>query len=343
LVNIVLLARDVFEGAVDPTVAVLAVSSTLLYALGAIAIAARIFGTDALLYGSEGGWGDLFSRPASQRNAASVAVAGFCVVLLFPCCVLLAGYLRLQLQLGFSSRLLLNALALAVLFVGVPLTAAVVQRVRLTAGFRLSWPGLSPMLAAIILGLSAWPWAHTVFLLNERIGLTSLTSQHFEMVEAMLEQFRHVPLALILFSMAVVPAVCEELFFRGYLFRALEHTASAGRAIWVSALIFGIFHVVSSGQATPERFLPSTFLGFILGWVAWKSGSVWPGIMLHACHNGLMLCLAYYRDEVGQWGWVAEQQTGLPGSWLIISACGLAIGGGLIRLVSSLRARRMPV
>jgi ABC-2 type transport system permease protein/sodium transport system permease protein len=197
------------------------------------------------------------------------------------------------------------------------------------------------MMAAVILGLSAWPWAHEAFLLNQWIGLTSITSRYLEMVESMLEQMRQVPLTLVLFSLAIVPAVCEELFFRGFLFRSLEAAASAGRAIWVSALTFGVFHVVASGQATPERFLPSTLLGFLLGWVAWKTSSVWPGMLLHACHNALMLCLVYYREQLTEWGWGVENQTHLPASWLAASAGGLLFGGGLLQLVSAFRARKM--
>ena len=69
LVNIVLLARDLLQHNVDPVTAFWVVISTGLFALAAIGVAARIFGTDAILYGSHGTWSDLFRRP--RRSSAA--------------------------------------------------------------------------------------------------------------------------------------------------------------------------------------------------------------------------------------------------------------------------------
>jgi sodium transport system permease protein len=342
LVNIVLLARDVFEGSVDPSMAVLAVCSTLMYAVAAIAVAARIFGTDALLYGSEGGWSDLISRPAKSREVASLPAAMFCVALLFPGSVLLTGFLRQQLHLPMGRLLLFNALATLVLFAGMPLAAAFLQRVRLATGFRVRPARLLALCAAAIWGLTLWPIAHEVFLLNQWLGLTTLTGEQMELVSRLLEQWRELSPWLILFSLALVPALCEELLFRGYLFAALQRATSAGRAIWVSALLFGLFHVVVGSPASPERFLPSTFLGLVLGWLAWRSGSVVPCILLHVCHNGLLLMLAYYRDALIERGWGVQEQQHLPATWLLASLLALAVGGGLLYLAGRPVCSTMP-
>jgi len=332
LVNIVLLARDVLEGSVDPSLAVLAVCSTLLYAVAAIAIAARIFGTDALLYGSEGGWSDLIARPAQRREVASLPAAMFCVALLFPASILVTGYLRQQEQLPMGRLLLFNALATLVLFAGLPLAIAVLQRVRLVTGFRVRPARPLAFCAAAVWGLALWPVAHEIFLLNQWLGLTTLTGEQMDMISELLEQWRELSPWLILFSLALVPAVCEEWLFRGYLFAALQRSTSAGRAIWVSALLFGLFHVVVGSPASPERFLPSAFLGLALGWLAWRSGSVVPGILLHVSHNGLLLMLAYYRDWLIERGWGVQEQQHLPATWLIASLLALAVGGGLLEL-----------
>ena len=75
LVNIVLLARDLFEGAVEPAPAAAAIISTALYAASAIAVAAKIFGTDAVLYGSQSSWSDWFQRPEETRPCANLSGA----------------------------------------------------------------------------------------------------------------------------------------------------------------------------------------------------------------------------------------------------------------------------
>ena len=62
LLNIVLLARDLFEGKAQLLPAVVVVVSTSLYALAALALAARVFGAEAVLYSESGGWLGLFRR-----------------------------------------------------------------------------------------------------------------------------------------------------------------------------------------------------------------------------------------------------------------------------------------
>src|SRR5262245_54887994 len=93
LVNILMLSRDLLEGAVEPGLAVAAVLSTAFYIAAAIALAARIFGTDAILYGSQATWSDIFRRPAEPQAASSVPAAMLCLAIMFPTCFLLTNSL----------------------------------------------------------------------------------------------------------------------------------------------------------------------------------------------------------------------------------------------------------
>ena len=68
LANIVLLARDMFEYNASPFLSFLVLSSTLVYALLAILVAAKLFGSDAVLYGSPGSWSDTFPSLNSQSE-----------------------------------------------------------------------------------------------------------------------------------------------------------------------------------------------------------------------------------------------------------------------------------
>src|SRR5262249_30994772 len=60
LLNIVLLARDLFDGTAHPYAAVTVIGSTFLYALSAVALAAHIFGAEAVLYSERGSWRNPF-------------------------------------------------------------------------------------------------------------------------------------------------------------------------------------------------------------------------------------------------------------------------------------------
>jgi ABC-2 type transport system permease protein/sodium transport system permease protein len=183
---------------------------------------------------------------------------------------------------------------------------------------------------AALLGLSLWPVAHEIFLLNEAAGLTTLGAERVKIAEDFLAACRQVSPLLMLAALGLAPAVCEELLFRGYLLRALLAAAEPRKSIVISALLFGVFHVLTSNILATERFLPSTYLGLILGWVCWRSGSVIPGMLLHACHNGLLLMVAYYRDELVERGWGIQQQSHMPAPWLASAAVGILAGLTLV-------------
>ncbi len=81
--------------------------------------------------------------------------------------------------------------------------------------------------------------------------------------------------------MALLPAVCEELAFRGFILSGLRNSGSKWRAIFVSSLFFAITH-----QILQQSILAFGF-GVLLGYLAVQTGSLWPGVIFHAIHNGL--------------------------------------------------------
>jgi len=292
LVNIVLLARDIFEGNVKATLAVAAVVSSGLYTFSAIALAARIFGTDAILYGSQATWIELLRRPKTKREAATVAGALFCLAALFPLYFLISNALHQLQGATIAARLTISALVTALLFTLFPILIAALQSVRLNSGFQLRRAPSLTFLAAFILGISLWPFAHEIFLLNKALGIGAFDPEVFKSVQSFLDRWKEIPPGTILLSLAIVPAVCEEFFFRGYLMGAFQRSMSPARAIAFSAILFGAFHVITTSALATERFLPSTLMGLVLGWVCYRTGSVFPGMLLHTSHNGLLVMMA---------------------------------------------------
>jgi ABC-2 type transport system permease protein/sodium transport system permease protein len=89
-----------------------------------------------------------------------------------------------------------------------------------------------------------------------------------------------------------------------------------------------------------ERFFPTTFMGIVLGFVAVRTGSIWPGMLLHALHNGLLLSMGYYKDQLERLGILVEEQQHLPTEWLI--GGGLALATGMLLIWLSTRPKREP-
>lgn len=343
LINMVLLARDVFAGNAHFGYAVVAIVSTAFYAAATLAIAARIFGTDAILYGSSGTWGDLLRPPREASHAPTVPMAMLTLALIFPLYFMAQGTLATR-EWAPGRVLAVSAILTALLFGGMPWLVASLRRVRLKSAF--SWnraPALA-YLGAVILGLTLWPAAHEAVWLSKKLGLTSLDQDYLEQVDTSLRSMALAPSWLFLLALAVSPGIFEELCFRGFTFQALRTRLGALGTITTSAIIFGAFHVISSTLAT-ERLLPSTMLGLVLGWIAWRTGSVKSGIVMHICHNGLVMCFALYHlgrfgqfevvDRVLSWfgvppNAVVQSVEHLPPRLLILGIVGPMIGAVLL-------------
>jgi ABC-2 type transport system permease protein/sodium transport system permease protein len=335
LVNIVMLARDLLEGAVKPELAVAAILSTAFYVVAAIALAARIFGTDAILYGSQQTWSDLVRRPATPLRAAGLPGAMLALALIFSFFFTLGTGLARSAELPMDRQLIVRALITAIVFGGIPIAMATFLRLRWSTGLGLSRAHPLSFVAAVLLGLSAWPVAHEIFLLSEELGLTVMGLKEIAAAKSIVQQLRAMPLGLVLVTLAVVPAVFEELCFRGFLLSSLRSVVSAGWAAVIAAVLFGLFHEVIS----PGRLMTSTFIGLVLGWVRVRSGSVLPCIVLHAVHNGLLLSINHWQKELAEQGWGVEEQAHLPIEWLAMSALGIVVGVGLVLAGAALTDR----
>ncbi len=89
-------------------------------------------------------------------------------------------------------------------------------------------------------------------------------------------------------ALCVLPAVTEELFFRGALQGLLRPCGSAA-AIFGPALLFSLLHLDAI------QGLTALVCGVFLGWLAERSGSILPGMLLHFVNNCLAFCNLYLR------------------------------------------------
>ena len=313
LVNIVILARDIFDGRAQSAWVLATLLSTVLYSAVALTIAARIFGTDAVLYGSEGSWADLVRRPTTPQQAASLSQAMFYLAVLFPAFLTLSGVPGRMFGTWIEGRLLGNAVVTILLFALGPLLLARWTAVSLGEGLRLRKASLLAFVAAALLGLSLWPFAYELELMAISPERVEVMKKLFEQIKTMLDA---IPLPVKLVSLAMIPAICEELFFRGYLLTALRTGMATPLAIALSGVLFGLFHVIVMDSLFFERFVPTCFLGLILGMVCYRTGSVLPGMLLHSLHNGLLLSMSSFTQELATLGIGTQEQEHLPRLWL---------------------------
>jgi uncharacterized protein len=161
--------------------------------------------------------------------------------------------------------------------------------------FAVRRPGSS--WAAVGLREFAWWWGPAVFglILFEFSGMALIntvlvplvTGSPFEnpQVEAITGglHLTYRELGLLLLLIAVVAPLAEELFFRGMIYPVMRRRWGPTGAISLNALVFALAHFIPI--LMPGLF----FVGLILAWVRERSGSVWPGILLHMLQNGIVV------------------------------------------------------
>jgi membrane protease YdiL (CAAX protease family) len=83
--------------------------------------------------------------------------------------------------------------------------------------------------------------------------------------------------------LCLIPGITEEIAFRGLIQHWLHTVLRPWRAILLASALFTALHL--SILSAPYIFL----LGMLLGWVKWKSRSLYPSMLMHIAHNLVLL------------------------------------------------------
>ena len=215
---------------------------------------------------------NMLTNPADYPEGADAlllfqGLVQFCSFVLAPLLMLrLAGH-NLQDYLNWKERPLLGMLLLAglvVIFI-MPANSLIINW-----NAKLHLPGF-------MAGFEQWARAKE----DELAELTKLIAN-----------FATVPRLLIgLLVIAVIPAIGEELVFRGILQRQVHRwSGNAHVAVWIAALIFAAIHVQFFG------FVPRALLGALFGYLYLWSGNIWVPIVAHFFNNGFTVFLLYLQQ-----------------------------------------------
>jgi len=292
ITGVVLLLRSVLEGsyweALQFSPAVAAV--TLLACWMSIRWAIDQFNSESVLFRESerldlGLW--LRHLLSNRKPTPTVAAAVGCGTLILMIKFFLSSAMTTPSGFGgFVHTVLVTQLAV----IAVPallMTFLLTRSPRQTLLLKLpSWWAIP---AAALLAVVLHPAANRLQMVVERLYPIN------ESVRAALEEMQHVigqanfwSLVLIL---GVVPALCEELAFRGFILSGFRHLGHRWRAIVYSALFFGLTHGVL------QQSMIASLLGVVIGYLAVQSGSIFPGIAFHVLHNTLAVANSRIAPE----------------------------------------------
>src|SRR5688572_29868874 len=149
---------------------------------------------------------------------------------------------------------------------------------------------------AILCIMLAFPFVIWLGEVNQNIRLpewmTAMEKDTAKQMEALLKINKPLDILVNLVIIAVLPAICEELCFRGALQRIMIHcTKSPWAGILITSVLFSALHLQFQG------FLPRMFLGIVLGALYWYSGSLWTSILAHFVNNAVQVIAVSYAPK----------------------------------------------
>ena len=171
------------------------------------------------------------------------------------------------------------------------------------------------------------------------LGLLEVQSLLWPPSEAFLETFRQLHAALkpkdamdaafSVAAIAVFPATCEEILFRGVVLPALIRPLGTIGAVLVSALMFGLIHLDPVGDASAFTRIPFAILvGVGLGTLRVRTGSLIPPILGHAVLNTITFATVVVTG--------VEMETQTPDAAL---GAAMLIGGSVLTVIALRHAR----
>lgn len=123
--------------------------------------------------------------------------------------------------------------------------------------------------------------------------------------------------------MAILPAVGEELLFRGVIQPVMKKAfGGVNVAVWITAFLFALLHQQF------YAFLSIMALGVVLGYLKEWSGSIWVPIILHLLNNGAIILGVYFLEMP----YDNESMLGDEVNWAISLSMLLAFGAALFTL-----------
>lgn len=210
---------------------------------------------------------------------------------------------------------------------------------------QMSWPDYlqarkSPRLGLLLLGvllmLVSMPLVLYSLNLNQQIPLPELFKMAGEQAEEALKGLllmdNVAELAANLFIVALLPALGEELLFRGVVQQQLmRRIANPWLAILISAAVFSAAHFQFDG------FLPRMLLGFLLGWLYWQTKNFWVPVAGHFFNNGIQVLGQYlYGKELSAVD--LEKDIQVPWAFAAMSAF---MVWAVMRLISNFGAKKV--
>lgn len=324
VVNVSLMVKELIAQQLSFSLTVLVIAVNLAYSVLIVWILARMYDSEAILF-SDGFRSFRFFQKRADIKKGTVPQTGDLILAI-------AVLLLLMLYVGssVSARSVAAGAALnQLLILCVPAGIVWYMKSDWKTLFSVRKPRKGSIAGSVFLYAGAY-----CLMLVAAAFMIRLMPQSAERLQGGLGALFEAPGAVLFFIVAVMPAIGEEIFFRGLLYGSLrENLRSPSAAILLSAIVFSAFHMSLVK-------LPSTFLlGIVLAYLVWKSGSIIPSMVFHCLNNTLSVLCGIFPEKIGKIAPVLVKETLSAAELAILAAAGAALTVCGLCLLGKMRKR----
>lgn len=281
--NICLLMKDLLVFKYNFNLILIVLLSNIIYAFISVWVLSKIYNSESILFGESMSGIKLFERRKNIKKGSLPSVSESLLVLI--------AALLLMVYVGGLSALKNPVMGVVIpqIFIGLlPILACIYIKADMKKVFHIQMPNIRHLLGAFLLWLGT---GSGVLLLSNLLSVIFpndsqvLNDEYMTILEG-------IPFAGGLFLMAFLPAVCEEVMFRGYILTAMKQKMTLWGAIVLVSLLFGMSHL------SLIKLLPTMLLGIALAYAVEQSESIVSSALMHFLNNGLSVFVLYYGAEI---------------------------------------------
>lgn len=186
------------------------------------------------------------------------------------------------------------------LFILPPWWLAKSQNIAISNFYNFKKPEAIWVLSIILLMVCSAPLMEWIGIANQKMTLPDFLKpvenwmrdkedEAMKMTFLLLKIDKPIDFFVNILMIALLPAIGEELFFRGAVQRSFNRMFNNPHvAIWITAFIFSAIHVQFFG------FFPRLFLGAAFGYIYLWTGSLWCAMLAHFLNNAFAVCQSWY-------------------------------------------------
>ena len=285
VVNISLLIKSVLTNNTNLGLIALVFISNFAFVILSVIILSKMFNSEEILFGNSRNFSFLEKRSNIKKGTIPTVSDG---VILYAVGLVLLIYVGSYIQLKFKMT---GIVLTQVMIISLPILFAFYIKSDFKKVFSLKQPKFKHLLGSAILWIGCYL---LVFILTNIIMY--YFPQNQEIVEGLNDAlFIKDNLLLNLLIVAVMPAICEEMFFRGFILTSFKNNQKSYKgAIIFSGILFGIMHMDFI------RIIPTSILGISFAYAVCKSNSIGVGMFMHFLNNGFAVIVTHMSSKLVQ-------------------------------------------